>query len=244
MIGQKWILLHEVDSTNNYAANLLSEGKLASGTVILADKQTAGRGQRGNSWSSAAGNQLAYTVYAETAFLSAERYWYLNLAVALAVRQTALMYVPEEQVCVKWPNDILVNNRKIGGILIETQWRTGRIQGAIIGIGMNIHTEQGLPSAGALRDFTDAQITQVDLARQLTAQLNLQFERLQKGLWNHVYSDYHEVLWMKEVPTVATLPDGSSITGKITGIDQSGNLLFESEGTIQSYGLKEIVFSY
>lgn len=244
MIGQKLILLHETDSTNNYAAKLLSEGKMAHGTVILADKQTAGRGQRGNSWSSVAGNQLAYTVYTETAFLSAERYWFLNLAVALAVQQTILSVIPEQQVCIKWPNDILVNNRKMSGILIETQWRSAQIQGAIIGIGINIHPEPGLPASCALRDFSEKDIRPMQLAHLVSQQLEWQFQRLRNGEWNAMLADYHCQLWMKDAELHAELANQQRILGFIRGIDATGNLLFESEGKIQSFGLKEIAFSY
>src|SRR5687768_3983198 len=142
MIGQKLILLDEVDSTNNYAAKLLNAGNLAHGTVILAEKQTAGKGQRGNSWSTGAENQLACSVYAETAFLSADRYWYLNLAVALAVYHTIRSSVPHENVRIKWPNDVLVNDKKLSGILIETHWRSGAVHGAIIGVGINVNREE------------------------------------------------------------------------------------------------------
>lgn len=244
MIGQKLILLHETDSTNNYAAKLLTEGKLAHGTVILADKQTAGRGQRGNSWSSMAGNQLAYTVYAETAFLSAERYWFLNLAVALAVQQTIFSLIPEQQVRIKWPNDILVNNRKISGILIETQWRSSQIQGAIIGVGVNIQPEPGLAASCSLRDFSEKDTRTMELAHLLSQQLELQFQRLRNGEWNAMLADYHCQLWMKDAELHAELADQRLVSGFIRGIDGTGNLLFETEGGVQSFGLKEIVFSY
>jgi BirA family biotin operon repressor/biotin-[acetyl-CoA-carboxylase] ligase len=243
MIGHKLILLDEVDSTNNYAAKLLNEGKLAHGTVILAEKQTAGRGQRGNSWSSTAANQLACSIYAETAFLSAERYWFLNLAVALATR-AAIQSVISEPALIKWPNDVLVNDRKMAGILIETQWRSGAIQGAIIGVGINIHPEPGLPSVGALRDWTDATIQPMLLAHELANQLEVQFQLLRQGRWNDLLDAYHAYLWRKDELTTAITPEEAELTGYIRGIDGIGNLLFEEEGVERSFGLKEIAFRY
>lgn len=246
MIGHKLILLHEIDSTNNYAARLLEQGKLEHGTVILAGRQTAGRGQRGNEWRSALENQLAYSVYAETAFLSADRYWYLNLAVSLAVKATVESLLHGAEVRIKWPNDILVNSKKLSGILLETQWRSGAIRGAVIGIGMNIYPEPNLPSACALRDFSGEDFRMTDLAVSLSAQLNLFFEKLRNGEWNDLLNAYEAALWRRDAEQIARLPDGSEIAGSIRGIDGGGNLLFEHAAgkEIKSYGLKEIAFSY
>jgi BirA family biotin operon repressor/biotin-[acetyl-CoA-carboxylase] ligase len=244
MIGQKLIFLDEVDSTNNYAAKLLNEGKLAHGTVILAGNQTAGRGQRGNSWSSTAGNQLACSVYAETAFLSADRFWFLNLAVALAVHATIQRAVPAEEVRIKWPNDVLVNNKKLSGILIETQWRSGVVTGAIIGVGINVNGEPDLPSSGALNDFGGGASTRLELAHRLTENLEVRFQQLRQGHWNDLLEEYHRVLWRKDVFQFAETESAEMIEGYIRGIDGAGNLLFETEEETRTFAMKEIAFRY
>lgn len=242
MIGQKIILLDEVDSTNNYTAKLLSEGKMAHGTVILAEKQTAGRGQRGNLWHSASGNQFTCSIYTATAFLSVERYWYLNLAVALAVRDTIQAFIQEKTV-VKWPNDIMVNDKKIAGILIETQWNSGKIMGAIVGVGINLQRESYLPSSCSMSDFTDSNPEILEIARQLATLLELQFERLRAGNWNAILEDYHTLLWKKDVLMDARIENDVE-QGYIRGIDGIGNLIFEVNGEERSFGLKEIIFAY
>lgn len=242
MIGQKIILLDEVDSTNNYTAKLLSEGKMAHGTVILAEKQTAGRGQRGNLWHSASGKQFTCSIYAATAFLSVERYWYLNLAVALAVHDTIQAFISEKPM-IKWPNDVLVNDKKMAGILIETQWNAGMINGAIIGVGINLQRESDLPSSCSLSDFTDTIPEILEMARQLAASLELQVERLRAGNWNAILQDYHIKLWKKDVLIDARIENDWQ-QGYIRGIDGTGNLLFEINGEEQSFGLKEIAFDY
>ncbi len=242
MIGQKFILLDEVDSTNNYTAKLLSEGKMAHGTVILAEKQTAGRGQRGNLWHSSSGKQFTCSVYAATAFLSVERYWYLNLAVALAVWETVDAFISEETK-IKWPNDVLVNDKKIGGILIETQWNSGKINGAIIGVGINLQRESDLPSSCSLSDFTENTPETLEMARQMALSLELQFERLRAGNWNGLLQDYHALLWKKDELMNARI-ETNQLQGYIRGIDGNGNLLFEVNGEERSFGLKEISFNY
>lgn len=242
MIGQKFIQLDSVDSTNNYAAKLLSEGKLAHGTVILADKQTEGKGQRGNKWHVSTEKQFICSVFLETAFLSVERYWYLNLAVANAVRSSVSHYI-SEKTFIKWPNDILVNNRKLAGILIETTWNAGKIVGAVVGVGINIHEESGLERSGSLADFTDHLPEPLEMAMLFASLLELQFERLRKGEWNVVMEEYLGSLWMLYQQTEVEI-QGALTNGMIKGINENGSLLFEIAGTTNAYDIKEITFRY
>lgn len=243
MIGRKLILLDEIDSTNNYTAKLLNDGKMAHGTVILADKQTNGRGQRGNNWFSDAGNQFTCSIYVETAFLSAERYWILNLAVALAVQETIQSLITEK-VAIKWPNDLLVTDKKMAGILIETQWRSGTIQGAIIGIGINLNSETTLNSSCALHDFRTEQLKPIDLIPSLLSAMQRNWQRLIAGNWNDIITEYQHQLWKKDESQLVENAAGEKMNGIIRGIDGTGNLLVETNEKIQSYGLKELKFDY
>lgn len=243
MIGRKFILLDEVDSTNNYAATLLAEGKLAHGTVILAEKQTAGRGQRGNSWSSTAGNQFACSVYVETAFLSAAHYLHLNIAVALALRNTIQAFT-SDQVYVKWPNDLLVNDRKLAGILIEAQWQQGKMNGAIIGVGINRIREEGLPSGCALEQLMVVVPGIQQLAQEFAIQLEQQFQRLKNQDWNALWEDYHAHLWRRMEETQLQTPEGVLFIGTILGVEPDGNIRVQTEDGIRSYGLQEVKFIY
>lgn len=242
MIGHKLILLDSVDSTNNYAAKLLSEGKIAHGTVILADKQTNGKGQRGNTWQTGREKQFICSVFLETAFLSVERYWYLNLAVANAVRATIAHYIPELPF-IKWPNDILINNRKVAGILIETHWNAGKINGVVAGVGINIHSEEALPRGGALSDNLNVVPEALEMAHVFAGMLEIQFDRLKKGEWNLLMQEYCDHLWMLDQTTDVMIGEQQT-KGIIRGLNENGNLLFETAGTVKSYDLKEIVFRY
>lgn len=240
---QKLILLDEVDSTNNYAAKLLGEGKLAHGTVILAEKQTAGRGQRGNSWSSATKNQFTASFYVETAFLSVEDYLHLNFSVALAVRATIARYIKAVPM-IKWPNDILVNDRKIAGILIEAQWQNGRMTGAIIGVGINLFREDGLPSGCALSEWVENVPATLELANGLWEELELLLNQLRQGFGNGIREAYHDRLWKKDQLIAAETPDGTILNGSILEVDHAGNLCFEVNGNVRKFGVQEIKFRY
>lgn len=242
MIGQKLILLDSVDSTNNYAAKLLSEGKIAHGTVILADKQTDGKGQRGNKWQTGSEKQFICSVFLKTAFLSVERYWYLNLAVANAVRNTIAHYIPDLPL-IKWPNDVLVNDRKVAGILIETHWNAGKIHGVVAGVGINIHSEAALPRGGALSDSMETLPEALEMSRIFTGNLEIQFELLRKGDWNSLMNEYLRNLWKLNQVTEVEI-SGRRMSGTIRGLNENGNLLLETEGATNAYDLKEVVFHY
>lgn len=243
MIGKRLLLFHELDSTNNYAAKLLSEGNLTHGTVILAEKQTAGRGQRGNTWLSTGLKQFTGSYYLETAFLSVEHLVFFNIAISLSVRSAVASFV-NEKVEIKWPNDILVNSRKIAGILIETQFGNGRLTGAIVGVGVNLTAEITMETACCVEDFTDKFVEPITFLEALSEALELHFNLLRSGEFIHLKNLYYTHLWRYELPTKAELESGEIISGKVVGIDDTGNLLFESNGVVGSYGIQKIKFNY
>ena len=136
-IGQKIIRLDTVDSTNNYTANLIKEGKILPGAVIMADEQTAGKGQRGAVWTSNAGENMLLSVFLNSANLSLHQQVALTHFAAVSVMETLRKIGISAQI--KWPNDIFVGHRKIAGILIENTILNGRISHSILGIGLNVN---------------------------------------------------------------------------------------------------------
>ncbi|MFI5220658.1 MAG: biotin--[acetyl-CoA-carboxylase] ligase, partial [Bacteroidia bacterium] len=124
-IGKYIIRLETVDSTNNYAAALISKSKPAEGTAIMADFQDYGRGQRETIWESENGKNLlvSFILYPQ---IDTADYFLLNECFSLAVREV-IEDITGLDVKIKWPNDILVNNKKIAGILIENSIRGNTI---------------------------------------------------------------------------------------------------------------------
>jgi len=133
------IVLQSVDSTNNYAASLLKLSEVVEGTVVLAYHQTNGRGQRGNSWSSNPGQNLLCSIILRPHFLKPADQFGLIQMVSVAL----VNYLKSEGVeaDIKWPNDILVNEQKIAGILIENILRGNQIECTIVGIGLNMNQQ-------------------------------------------------------------------------------------------------------
>ena len=129
------IWLESVDSTNDEAKRHISD--IDNLSVLSALEQTAGRGQRGNSWKSAPGENLMFSIVLKSPALMAEEHFALNEIAALSVSEFLSTYGIKAQI--KWPNDIYVDEKKICGILIENSFRGKSISSSIIGIGLNIN---------------------------------------------------------------------------------------------------------
>lgn len=242
MIGQQIIQLHEVDSTNNYAAKLLSEGKLAHGTVILAEHQTAGRGQRGRNWHSVGSKQFTGTYFLKTDFLSVDHLCYLNMAIALSVREMIQSFT-KRQVSIKWPNDIFIDNQKIAGILIETNWKNGSVEGAIVGIGVNVSPVQSVVYATSLSEISGKSPEMWTILDLLSKSMNGFYTVLLQSDFAHLKEQYESFMWKKdEEITMEERQDPVPFRGIIRGVDQIGNILVEKDGVVAVYHNQELNF--
>lgn len=146
------IAYHEITSTMDVSHVWAAEGAEA-GTVILAERQTSGRGRGGKSWSSEAGSGLWFTVIERPEKQAALDV--LSLRVGMAVAQTLDRYI-EGSVMLKWPNDLFFQGRKLGGILIEARWRDERPEWVAIGVGINIRDPKDQPQAIGLGSTVSA----------------------------------------------------------------------------------------
>lgn len=242
MIGQQIIQLHEVDSTNNYAAKLLSEGKLTHGTVILAEHQTAGRGQRGRNWQSVGAKQFTGTYFLKTDFLSVDHLCYLNMAIALAVRDMVQSFT-RKNVSIKWPNDIFIGSQKIAGILIETNWKNGRVEGAIVGVGVNISPVQSVGYATSLEELSGKSPEVFSVLDALSKCMNEYYQYIQQADFDQLKTTYESFLWKKDEEIVLEERQNQiPFKGIIRGVDQIGNLLVEKEGVVMVYHNQELNF--
>ena len=147
------IFLEEVDSTNRYAKEHFAE--LPDGTLVTAERQTAGRGRQGRHWISPGGENI----YASWIIKQPHDLYLSTAAGSLAVLDTLRAIVPGHDFFLKWPNDIYVGNSKICGILTESVLGPGyKVEGVVVGLGININSEaktfEGLPPAASLYTLT------------------------------------------------------------------------------------------
>ncbi len=238
MIGQKIIHLDTVDSTNNYTANLQKEGKIQHGTVILAGEQTAGRGQRGASWTSSAGENLLLSIYLAPDNLSVVDQpaltHFISLSLIDFLRKIGIYGK------VKWPNDIYVNDQKLAGILIENSIRSARITETIIGVGLNVNqTVFESVNATSLKLQSDQHFQLNDVLFSWIQEMNVLWTELNKGNLEMLKSRYKQELYLLNEPAIY-----SDVTGEFEGIirdvDDHGYLILEKDAECKKYDLKEI----
>jgi len=137
--GKVLLQFSSLESTNDYATELLAKSTPFEGTVISADFQTAGKGQGTNKWQSQAEKNLLLSVILKPNNLKVHHSFSLNLMGALSVVSLINKFYPELDPLIKWPNDILIKGKKIGGILIRNQIQGKKIISAVCGFGINVN---------------------------------------------------------------------------------------------------------
>ncbi len=217
----------------------------AHGDAVVAVEQTAGRGQRGNVWSSKAGENLTFSLVWEADFLAAREQFLLSEAVALALVDTLAGYGLEAHI--KWPNDIYVGHKKICGILIEHDLgMAGRLARTIVGIGLNVNQtewDESIPNPTSIALLTGERRGTNDVFGDLYEALESRFEQL-KSEPQRVQTDYLARLYRRNKPSTYALPDGRQFRGTIRDVRPTGELLVEHEegGFVKPYLFKEIEF--
>ncbi len=147
------IELDIVDSTNNYAMQLIDADKSRHGLTIVARSQTGGKGQRGKTWMDAPGSSLLMTVITDPGRPITDQFAF-NCSIAVAIANVLQKLHAGWDVRIKWPNDIIISDKKAGGILIENILRGSRWSHSIIGLGLNVRQEKfppELPFATSLK---------------------------------------------------------------------------------------------
>jgi len=240
VFGKEIIHLSTVDSTNNFAATLISDQLCQSGTAIMADTQTLGRGQRGNNWQSEPGKNLLVSYIFKPDKLSVIRMPELTWATSLSLVKTLGKFNITGHV--KWPNDVLVNGKKIAGVLIENQLSGEFISSAIIGIGLNINqSEFGDFNATSMFLELNAELSKERVFYDLSSSMNDIFQEIGSSKSTKLRSDYESALFQKNSSCFYKDEHGQ-FEGEIVGVNESGHLLVKVAEEIREYGLKEISY--
>lgn len=239
-IGRQLILLDVVDSTNNYAAMMLNTAKLSEGAVIMAQEQTAGRGQRGTVWQANPGENLTFSIVLKPDFLAVKEQFLLSQIVALAVYDTVAEFCGDVQI--KWPNDVLAGKKKIAGILIENNISGERISSCIAGIGLNVNQQQfpdEIP-ATSLMQCTKQTVDRDAVLEKICSHLEKWYLALRNGKKTEIRQAYLQHLLFLGKPAQFRVEE-IRFTGIITGIDESGRLkVTNDKGESACYDVKEI----
>jgi BirA family biotin operon repressor/biotin-[acetyl-CoA-carboxylase] ligase len=225
------IRLKQVASTNSYLRELATEQMIPSFTVVIAEHQFAGKGQGCNTWVSNSGENLTCSLYYDATTIGFENIFVLNKCIALNVRTLINEIVPDRKVFIKWPNDILVDDRKIAGILIENSLMNSQLK-SVIGVGININqTEFQKMNVGAvsLKQLTNKIFNTEDVLMRF---LELLYDELQiihkSSSQNRIAQRYNEFLYRLNETRSYYLHD-KKIRGAIIGVDVVGNVMFKPE---------------
>jgi BirA family biotin operon repressor/biotin-[acetyl-CoA-carboxylase] ligase len=235
-----------IDSTNTLAMHEAEEGQ-ESGTVYLADEQTGGRGRGAHSWHSAPGSGLYVSILLRPRLAPADILW-VSLATGLAVQQ-AIREITSLDVDLRWPNDLLLSGRKLGGILTELNAEVTRVRHAVIGIGINVHQPAFPPELASLATSltieTGQEWSRQDLLVAVLRHVDREISRLTTQDLDAVTADIRERLtagssWIKGKPVVVSESD--TFAGITDGLDSRGFLRVRTADgvrTVLSGGVRE-----
>ena len=229
-IGSTVIRLSRVASTNNYARELVRDKLPIEGTVIIAKEQTEGRGQRSNTWVTEPKKNLTCSYILKPVFLAAKNQFMLSAAVALAIFDTISEFLPENHVKIKWPNDLLVDGKKIAGILIENSLRGSSLETSIVGVGLNINQTdfpKGL-NVTSLKSITREELKIDEVLNALNSHLEKQYLRLRQGDLPSILSELNRNLFgFEETRTLKINGKEEAVT--ILGARPSGELQLQHQ---------------
>jgi BirA family transcriptional regulator, biotin operon repressor / biotin---[acetyl-CoA-carboxylase] ligase len=245
--GQNIIKLPEHPSVNTYAIELLKAVKVHEGTVIITDKQTAGRGQRGKAWHSEEKKNITMSVVYHPGFLNASNSFLLSMMASLALHDLLTEQLTDAHaVKIKWPNDLYAGGKKIAGILIENIYREEQIISSVIGIGLNVNQENFGEldgSVNSLKLATGRLFELKEILESLCGHLESRYLQLRTMNVEKVKGSYMKRLFLLGEAHKFTSENGEMIEGKIEDVKGNGKLVLQlAGGGKREFDVKEIVF--
>lgn len=230
-----------IDSTNTYAK--LNIDDLADETVISADSQTAGRGRFTRSWVDLGSENIYMTIIFKPEKLLPSHYnltQYLSLCLCKLIEEYGI--VPQ----IKWPNDVLLNNKKVCGILAETVFKGEKLKGIVLGIGVNLNaSKENLDKIDRPATSLNLELgTNIDKDDFMVRLLNKFFEGYYKFSdlgFESIKTEYvKRASFINQNLKIAVFKD--TYEGFCTGVDSDGSLFLKlSDGTIEKYNMGEII---
>lgn len=240
-IGKNLVYVPECHSTNTLIADLVQKQENPEGTLVITNHQTAGRGQRGNTWHATIGLNFTFSLLLKPRFISIKDQFHLQRVVALALADYLRAYF-HDRVKIKWPNDMMVNSKKICGVLIENQLSAGVINQSIVGIGLNVNQkefDQPAATSMALQAQTDFDLP-AELPK-LLEQVEKRYLQLKQGKVNELKEDYlQHMYWRNEPHRFAA--GGIEFEGKIIGTSETGLLQMETPEGVRTFDVKEVTY--
>ena len=253
-LGNQFIELQSIDSTNNYAFAQIHANLAHPGTCYFAHEQTAGKGQRGKSWDTQKGANIIFSIVLKPLFLQPFQQFYLSACVAVATCQFLDKYATGA-VRIKWPNDLYWQDKKLGGILIENiiggmsddRWqKKEEEQGsnwkwAIVGIGINVNQinfPPDLRNPVSLRQISGQYFNTMQLAKELCKTIDHFYNQLMNYGPVSIFETYNRVLYKKN-EVVKFKKDNRNFEATVKSVSQTGQLTVQ-HGVEEKFDFGEV----
>lgn len=246
------IHLDTIDSTNNYARTLLDSGEsLPDITIIDTDDQTAGRGQKGNSWETERGKNLSFSLVCHPEWVRPAEQYVLSECIALAVQGALREFVGEaesESVLVKWPNDIYYKDYKISGTLIECDLMGKSVKNCIVGTGINVNQQTFIsdaPNPISLCHILGRPTDREAVLDAVLSRFSQFYDLVCQGNRTDIHEEYKRNLYRHDGKFYTYSDEAGIFEAKIIDVEPSGRLILAtSEGELRRYEFKEVKFVF
>ena len=240
------IKLDAIDSTNNYLKKMILDKGIIDYTVVTAKFQIQGKGQLGTKWESEHSKNLICSVYKKNINIKVQDQFVISALISLALIKT-LRKINLSNLHVKWPNDIMSDNKKICGILIENIVKENYIKDIVIGIGLNVNQTifNNLPNAISIKNLIGTTSNIDEILNDLVKNIKYYFNKLDKSSINSILKKYEDALFRINKPSTFMNLNGEVFSGYIKGVSRLGKLnVMLEDNLVESYDLKEISMLY
>ena len=242
----KLIKLNAIDSTNVFLKELANKQELENFTVVTAERQTKGKGQMGAVWVTEEGKNLIMSVFVKEIDGNVEGVFNLNVAVAVSIIE-ALETFGIPHLSIKWPNDIMSYNFKIGGILIENNIKANGKVNSVIGLGLNVNQTDfvQMTKASSLKVVAERDFERDDILAAIVTRLQVNVQIVQNDV-HVIWNKYLKLLFKKGIPMAfKNNLSNQNFMGIIETVNRHGQLqVLLEDDSIESFGIKEIQMLY
>ncbi|PHR74069.1 MAG: biotin--[acetyl-CoA-carboxylase] ligase [Lutibacter sp.] len=238
----KIIKLDAINSTNTFLKKMCQENDVDDYTVVITNNQTEGRGQMASAWTSKKNNNLTFSILTKFREFDVKNQFWISKAISLAVYDTLSIFL-SIKITIKWPNDILAEQQKICGILIENSVKKSNIKHSIVGIGLNVNQTvfKNLPNATSMKLISDKNFNLEELLEVVVNNIKKYVGLLNVNNFEQIDNLYLKRLYKINIPTMFRDEEKTIFMGKIVGVSIEGRLQVELENeTIKEFSLKEI----
>ena len=240
-LGKQLIYMPTCHSTNDIAIDLLEKPDTHEGCIVITDNQTAGKGQRGKVWISAPGLNLTYSIILKPTSLLIRDQFIFNMAVSLSIVDVLNRMLTNARVNIKWPNDIYVDEKKIGGILIENTLEPPFMKTSVVGIGLNVNQRKfSLEKITSLSLLENKEINLEQFLENLVLSLEIRYRQLKSADYELIRADY--LKYLLGYLQLRSFYSEFEFEATIIGVTDTGKLRLKKAREIMEFDIKEIKF--